>query len=185
MKRTLVMMVMSLSFLSWTHAADVKDLFDYYNKKEYEKACKVGLRIFNRYKKDSKFLMLYGLSCLKADYIDRLAVPLTGLRKTKAERANASYFATILLQKKLLYHSLLDDVDISGLKLPYTDYILSKVFDMYTRKEYRKENGVYIFHPEDSRNTTYKLYIDRNGTIPKMVIDVYENDHFFKRHRYW
>ncbi|WP_457597203.1 hypothetical protein [Hydrogenimonas sp.] len=175
-----------LSFLSITlfgAEGDLKRLYSMYSQKEYAKACQLGLRLFNRHKKNSKFLMLYALSCLNADYIDRLAVPMTGLRKTKTERANASYFATVILQKKLLYHALLDDVDISHLRLPKTGYILSRVFDMYTKQRYVYENGVYRFEPENG--VVYLLYVDRSKRPPQMVIEERKEGKTIKRHRYW
>ncbi|WP_456401820.1 hypothetical protein [Hydrogenimonas sp.] len=167
------------------HASDMERLYGLYQSKKYKKACQVGLRMFNKHKKNSKFLMLYGLSCLKADYIDRLAVPLTGLRHTRSERANASYFATILLQKKLLYHALLDGVDISNLKLPKTDYILSKVFDLYTQKRYKKADDKYYFISKEKPDFMYVLYIESNGGVNKMVIEERLDNHIINIHRYW
>ena len=183
MGKITILPILLTSFLS---AATMQDLYNLYNAKKYEQGCRLGLRIFEKYKKDSKFLMLYAFSCLKADYIDRLAVPMTGLRRTKTERANASYFATIILQKKLLYHALLDHVDISHLKLPATDYILSKIFDMYTNGKYKKVDERYIFTPEEEDNGLYYvLYVEEGKGSPKMVIEERLDDHTIKRHRYW
>ncbi|WP_353662485.1 hypothetical protein [Hydrogenimonas sp. SS33] len=174
-----------ITFGTAIEAATVQDIYRMYRNGEYKNACRTGLRIFNQNKKNSRFLMLYGLSCLKADYIDRLAVPMTGLRNTKTERANASYFATILLQKKLLYHALVDHVDISHLRLPTTDYILSKIFDMYTKGNYRKVDGRYIFEPANGKGLYYVLYVEYGRGAPKMIIEERVNDHIIKTHRYW
>ena len=167
------------------NASDLEDLYNLYSKKQYAKACHLGLNIFNNYKKNSKFLMLYGFSCLYSDYIDRLAVPMTGLRHTKTERANASFFATIILQKKLLYHSLLDNVDISDLKLPKTDYVLSRIFDMYTKKDYKLIDGKYYFNRDKDKNLMYVLYVEYGRGSPKMVIEERLDNHLIKKHRYW
>ncbi|MCF6200605.1 MAG: hypothetical protein L3J42_00510 [Hydrogenimonas sp.] len=166
-------------------ASDLERLYNLYQQKQYKKACNLGLRLFNKHKKNSKFLMLYGLSCLNADYIDRLAVPLTGLRSGKSERANASYFATILLQKKLLYHALLDNKDISNLVLPKTDYVLSKVFDLYVKKKYKKvDDKYYLISPKDA-SLMYVLYIETHNRVKKMVIEERIDNHTIKVHRYW
>ena len=183
--KKLSFLLIPIFFATAIHANELEKLYDLYSQKKYARACHLGLNIFNQYKKNSKFLMLYGFSCLKADYIDRLAVPMTGLRHTKTERANASYFATIILQKKLLYHALLDNVDISNLKLPETDYILSRVFDMYTKKEYNKMNDKYYFNPDDKKKILYILYIEYGRGAPKMVIEERLDDHLIKKHRYW
>ncbi len=182
MKKLLIVAILLLSSLQ---GSDMERLFGLYQEKKYKKACQIGLRMFDKHKKDSKFLMLYGLSCLKADYIDRLAVPLTGLRYTRSERANASYFATILLQKKLLYHALIDGVDISNLKLPKTDYVLSKVFDLYTQKKYKKADDKYYFIAKENPDFIYVLYIEKSDNLYKMVIEERLDNHIIKVHRYW
>ncbi len=175
-----------MSVFTFLHADTLEKLYELYTQKHYDKACHLGLKAFNRYKKNSKFLMLYGLSCLNADYIDRLSVPLTALRYTKAERANASYFATIILQKKLLYHALLDDVDISNLKLPKTDYVLSRVFDKYVKKEYKKIDGKYYFDSGDGTSKAFDvLYIEYGRGAPKMVIEERLDNLVLKTHKYW
>ncbi|BDY11987.1 hypothetical protein [Hydrogenimonas cancrithermarum] len=182
MKKLLILSIFAIVSLQ---GADLERLYGFYAQKQYKKACQLGLRMFGKHKKNSKFLMLYGFSCLKADYIDRLAVPLTGLRATKTERANASYFATILLQKKLLYHALLDHVDISDLKLPKTDYILSKVFDLYVKKAYRKIDDKYYLTPEQESGMLYVLYVESNGKVHKMVVEERLDGNIIKIHRYW
>ncbi|WP_200764094.1 hypothetical protein [Nitrosophilus alvini] len=163
----------------------IKDVVDYYNKGYYQKACLEGNQIFNKIKKNEDLVTLYAFSCLKADYIDRLAVPIIALRKTKRARANAAYFSAILMQKKLLYHALLDNIDISGLKLPETDYILSKIFTMFTKKEYDKKNGIYVFKDPDDSEITYKMYIDQGRNHKKIVILKFKKDKLIKKYQYW
>jgi len=177
-----LLLVLSIASLG---ASDLDRLYRLYSQKQYAKACQLGLRIFNQNKKNSKFLMLYGFSCLNADFIDRLAVPMTGLRRTKTERANASYFATIILQKKLLYHAVLDGVDISDLKLPKTDYILSRVFDMFTKNDYKKADGRYLFKSKENPDLSYVLYIEYGRGAPKMIIEERLDGQIIKTHRYW
>ncbi len=167
------------------HSSELEKVYSYYKNKKFKEACYLGLKIFNKHKKSSEFLMLYGFSCLNADYIDRLAIPLTGLRDNKTERANASYFATILLQKKLLYHSLIDNVDITHLRLPVTDYVLSKVFDLYTRGKYKKVDEKYYLTSKEDPKILYVLYIDHSDKIKKMILEERLDNHIIKTHRYW
>jgi len=174
-----------LLFIAVLHANSLERLHHFYMQNQYEKACQLGLRLFKQYRKNADFLMLYGFSCLKADYIDRLAIPITALRATKTERANASYFAAILLQKKLLYHALLDDVDISNLHLPSTDYVLSKVFDLYSHNRYQKIEDKYYLSTNHDNGLIYVLYIESNGKDQKMVIEERLNGNIIKIHKYW
>jgi hypothetical protein len=156
--------------------------YEDYKKKNYYAACKHGVSIFAQNKKSNEFLTVYSFACLKSDMIDRLAVPVTGLRGSKEARSNASYFASILLQKKLLYNAVIDGIDISGLNLPTSDYILSKVFHMYADKEYEKSQNRYIM--EDGR-LVYEMYVKQEGGYKKLVIEQYKDSKLIQTHKYF
>lgn len=180
------MKLVLLLFIIINLQADVKqEMFKLYQNEEYAKACTLGYDYFKNNKKDEQFLSLYGFSCLKSDYIDRLAQPIAKLKFSKDARANAAYFSVILMQKKLLYHSLLDGYDLSKLILPTTDHVLSKVFDLYTKLEDHKNKEFYLFHDPENKKTTYKLYILKDNEIDKMVIEEFYDKMKIKRHLYW
>ncbi|NPA66167.1 MAG: hypothetical protein GXO11_04715 [Epsilonproteobacteria bacterium] len=166
--------------------ANVKEeMFTLYQNKKFKEACRLGFKNFSNFKKDESFVSLYGFSCLNADYIDRLAIPITSLKHSQEARANAAYFSVILMQKKLLYHALIDNYDLSELKLPTTDYILSKVFDLYTQIQLDKKRSYYIFKDPDNPKISYKLYIVKEDYIVKMVIEEFYDTMMTKRHLYW
>jgi hypothetical protein len=173
-----------LFFLSLT--ADAKyDMLKLFQEKQYEKACKKGLLEFRKYRKDEEFISLYAHSCLKADYIDRLAVPISALKKTEDARANAAYFSVILMQKKLLLHALLDGYDLTSVRLPTTDYVLSTVFDLYA-KDTRTQKGNIITYADPKRPLiSYKLFVEKKGAISRMIIEEYYDTMLLKRHIYW
>ncbi len=167
------------------YATNIKsELFSLYQNKEYKKACKIGFDNFFRFKKNEELVALYGFVCLNADYIDRLAIPITALKFSQEARANATYFSVILMQKKMLYHALIDGYDISGLKLPTTEYVLSKVFDFYTAQ---KEQGkrFYIFKDPDDPKKSYKLSIKKDKHVHKMIIEEFYDKMLIKQHIYW
>lgn len=174
------------ALLAITLYADVKrEMLELFQNKDYKEACTIGFKNFAKYSKDEEFVSLYGFSCLNIDYIDRLSVPITTLKLTSESRANAAYFSTILMQKRLLYHALLDNYDISSLNLPTTDYVLSKVFDFYTKQGIHEPREFYIFEDEDDKNLKYKLYILKDGKIDKMIIEEFYNSISTKKHIYW
>jgi len=175
-----------ISLFIWTslYANLKEELFSLYQNQEYKKACKLGFEKFLRFKKNEELVSLYGFVCLKSDYIDRLSIPMTALRSTKEARANASYFSVILMQKKMLYHALIDDYDISGLKLPTTEYILSKVFDLYVQQNDHNKR-FYNFQDPDDPKKSYKLYIRQDKDTKKMVIEEFYDRMFVKQHIYW
>lgn len=181
-RRMLLLLLTAISVIWATELAELKSL---YTRGKYKQACNRGLSMFQAYKKDGNFLMLYGMSCLEADYIDRLAVPITGLRDNRSERQNASFFATILLQKKLLYHALLDQIDLHDLKLPETGYILSEVFSMYVKKKYVKKNNRYLFSPAKNPKMIYELYLIKESGYDKMVLNERFGGNVVKSHIYW
>lgn len=166
--------------------ADVKkDMLELYQHEKYEAACNIGFSNFGKYDEDENFLSLYAFSCLKADYIDRLSAPVIKLKFTTEARANATYFSTILLQKKMLYYALVDGYKLKSLNLPTTDYVLSKVFDLYSQLENNESKEYYIFEDKEDKKRKYKLYLQKAERIDKMVIEEFYDTISVKRHVYW
>ncbi len=165
-------------------SSNISNLYKLYEKQEYDKACDYAHKYF--YKKQNRdsqnYLTLYGLSCLETDNIARVAIPMTRLTKSKDARANASYFGTILLQKQLLYQALMDKKPLVELHLPTTDFIISKIFNLFVKEKYMLEDNIYRFKDGDK---IYQLYIKRaKRNHQYMVIDIYKDDKFTKRYQY-
>ena len=173
-------------FLTITLYADIKrEMFNLYQNKKYEDVCKMGFDNFRRNKKDEEFVSLYAFSCLNSDYIDRLAVPTAVLKHAKESRANSAYFSIILMQKKLLYHALVDNYDLSSFELPTTDYVLSKVFDLYVKLGEHEPRTFYLFEDPNDSKVTYKLYLSKDYKLTQMIIEEFYDTIAVKRHVYW
>jgi len=180
------MKIFLILFLSLSLYADIKqNMFNLYQNKKYEEVCDIGFNNFRTYKKDEEFVSLYAFACLKSDYIDRLAIPIAILKFSNESRANSAYFSVILMQKKLLYHALIDDYDLSSLNLPTTDYVLSKVFDLYIQLPKHEKRAFYLFEDKNDPKLTYKLYIQKDETLSKIVIEEFYDTITIKRHIYW
>jgi len=179
----LIILSLSLSL----YAGVKQEMFHLYQNKQFSKACSKGLISFSAHKNDEEFLSMYAFSCLYADYVDRLAVPITIMKHSEEARANAAYFSVILMQKKLLFHALLDNYELSNLKLPTTDYILSKVFDLYVKLGKHKPREYYILKDKKNKHITYKLYIQKsqNKNSDKVVLEEFYDTQSVKRHLYW
>lgn len=180
--RILLLMILLLSSI---YADDRSRLYKLYQNEQYDDACNFGMRAFHPNRKDESYVTLYAFSCLKADYIDRLAVPITVLKNSKDARANASYFSVILMQKKMLIHALMDRSDIPDLRLPTTDNVLSKVFDLYMLDREKFDHNVHHYRDLTSPKRTYKLYISHNGPVDKMIIEEFYDTMLTNRHVYW
>nr|WP_321266009.1 hypothetical protein [uncultured Sulfurimonas sp.] len=180
------MKILLALFLSLTLFADVKqDMVNLYQNQKYEDVCRMGFSNFRANKKDEEFVSLYAFACLKSDYIDRLAVPIALLKFSQEARANSAYFSVILMQKKLLYHALVDNYDLSSLTLPTTDYVLSKVFDFYSELGIHESRAFYLFEDKKDKKLTYKLYLTKDTKLKKMVIEEFYDTIALRRHIYW
>ncbi len=166
--------------------ADAKtDTYKLYQDGKYEEACQSGEKILEQYKNDEEFISLYAFSCLNADYLDNLSMPISSLKKSAEARANAAYFSVILMQKKLLIHALTDQYDLKPIKLPTTDYVLSTVFDLYTKDSTQKDQRRYNYVDPNDANKSYRLFVTKSGPSPKMIIEEYYDKIMTKRHIYW
>jgi hypothetical protein len=180
------MKIVIFLFLFITLYADVKeDMLSLFQNNKYSESCNIGFENFKYYKQDDEFLSLYAFSCLHSDYIDRLALPIAMLKYSKEARANSAYFSIILMQKKLLYHALVDDYDLLSLNLPTTSYVLSKVFDLYVKLGKHEKRSVYIFDDPIDKKLSYKLYILQDGELSKMIIEEFYDTIAIKSHIYW
>jgi hypothetical protein len=167
------------------HASLKQKMYKLYQDEQYDRVCTMGFDYFKKHKQDEQFVSLYAFSCLKSDYIDRLALPIATLKFSKEARANAAYFSVILMQKKLLYHALLDGYDLSSFKLPSTNYVLSKVFDLYTKLPKHNKKAFYLFKDPENSKLIYKLFVTKEYNINKMVIEEFYDTIKIKRHIYW
>lgn len=158
-------------------SSNLSTLYKFYEKQEYDRGCDYAMKHFKKNRKSEKYLTLYGLSCLETNNIHRIVTPMIELRETEASRENASYFATILLQKQLLKQAILDGKKLGNLNLPKTNFILSKIFNMFVKKEYKLDGDVYKL---ENAGQKYHLYIKKRH----LIIDIYENGKFTKRYRY-
>jgi len=173
-------------FIAFSLYADIKqNMFNLYQNKKYVDVCDIGFNNFGRFKNDEEFVSLYAFACLNSDYLDRLSIPIAILKFSAEARANSAYFAVILMQKKLLYHALIDGYNLSSLDLPSTDYVLSKVFDLYAKLGEHESRAFYLFEDDTDKKLTYKLYLTKDDKLSKIVIEEFYDTVTLKRHVYW
>ena len=96
------------------------------------------------------------------------------LGKKASDRKNSVYFLTILYQKKLLLNSILDKADISFVKLPKTNYILSDIFIKYVKKDFTKRKNVYLFKDDEDPKITYKLSVQKMDGENKLFLKTFK-----------
>ncbi len=177
--------ILLLILINISFAKTLEDIKNLYLNGKYSQACSMSGGLYMTYKDDEVFLNLFGDSCLKSDMLNRLMLPIIKLYKTKAARENAAYFTTILYEKKMLYHALCDGIDISYINLPKTNYILSKIFDKFTRGKYNLKDGAYWFSNDANIDIKYRLSIEKKNNIKKMYLRTYKNNQIIKTRIYW
>jgi hypothetical protein len=181
MKKLILFILLASSLFS-----DIKEeMFNLYENEKYEDVCNIGFKNFTNNAKDEDFLSLYAFGCLHSDYIDRLTLPISMLKYSKEARANAAYFSVILMQKKLLYHALVDGYELNSYKFPSTDYILSKIFDYYTALGKHQQRNYYLFDDRANKKVSYKLYLAKDSVPYKIIIEEYYDKALVKKHIYW
>ena len=180
------MRLILILLISLNLSAGIKDkMLGLYQNAKYKEVCNKGFYNFSHIKHDENYISLYAFSCLKSDFIDRLSVPIAMLKYSPEARANSAYFSIILMQKKLLYHSLIDEYELSELNLPTTDYVLSKVFDFYVKLGKHDKRLFYLFEDTQDKKLTYKLYILKDAGLSKIIIEEFYDTISINRHVYW
>jgi hypothetical protein len=154
-----------------------------YQNGAYLESCTLGIQNFKLIQTNEAYTSLYAFSCLNADKIDRLNTPLKTLNQTSEARANASYFALLVLQKKLLIQALYDNYPLKALKLPTSSHLLSKVFNLYSKNN---QNATSLKEYQDPINPrqSYKLYTVQSDTAKTFAIDEYYDKILTKHHVY-
>ena len=162
----------------------IETIKTWYENGEYSKVCSQEVTtIYEHYHDNEEFVNMYGHSCVETDMISRTVNPINKLIRSPQTRANSVYFATVLYQKKLLYHALVDNVDISYVRLPRTKHILSTIFDLYVTQNYEKNGDEVIFKDEEFiyRVNVVKSYVD----FYKLIIKTFQEDKLIKTRAFW
>lgn len=152
-----------------------------YQDGSYLESCTLGFQNYKTISANEAYASLYAFSCLNADKIDRLNTPLKTLTETAEARSNATYFALLILQKKLLIQSLYDNTPLKTLKLPTSSHLLSKIFDLYSKNK-QENNSVKEYQDIQNPRQTYKLYTVVSNGAKTFAIDEYYDKILTKHH---
>ena len=167
-------------FLSSLYAYSYNDLLKDYEAKNYEKVCSDGSVFLIRNDKNEQILTAIGDACARVDAINPLGNVSKNLISTKEYRESGSYFATLVLQKKLIYQFMLDNINLKELKLPRTNHVLSRVFEQLSKGNYEMvEKRIEITTPE----MNYVLWLSDDDP-KKVYIDENKDGKLVKRHWY-
>lgn len=122
------LLLLFVVFVSFTEADIYQSFAQALDAKRSKEACKIGKKIVFSGTEDEKLLATIARVCLKEDYLYTTTIIQAKLRKTAEARRTATILASLLLQKKLLYQFMYDNVDISTFYLPVMHHPLSYAF---------------------------------------------------------
>lgn len=173
-------LVVCVLFLSYAQAYSYNEVLRDYEAKNYEKVCADGSALLIKNDKNENILTAIGDACAKVDAINPLGNVVKNLISTPENRESGSYFATLVLQKKLIYQFMHDGINLKELRLPRTEHVLSRVFEELAKGNYTTvETRIEIKTPV----MDYVLWL--SDDMPKKVyIDETKNGKLIKRHWY-
>ena len=175
-KLILICLISHMSLFAYTYDAAIKD----YQAKKYKEVCLKSSTSNLIRTKDENMLSMIGDACAKVDYINPLAHVIRGLISTPEFRENGSYFATLVLQKKLIYQFMNDGINLKNLRLPRSNHTLSIVFENLAKNNYTKEEGKIAIKIDSKK---YIVWItDEKKRV--VHVDVYEYGQKIKSHWY-
>jgi len=132
---------------------------------------------------DENFVSLVGVSCAKVDRINLLGMLQRSLVSSKSSRENASYFSTLILQKRLIYQFMIDDLDVAKLTLPASTHLLSRVFEQLSTGKYKVLSSSPKLVELDANGRRIILSLSDDEPV-KVLIDEYTTEGQLERHWY-
>ena len=170
-------------FFGMIFAVNVDDVRNWDQIGQYNRICQESVRNLFIEEQNEALANVYAKACLKMDKVNELVVPMVTLYKTKEAGENASLYSTIVFQKKMLYLALCDNVDISYIRTPKINYILSEIFDKFVEKNYVKKSETYVFTLDSGEKA--ELFINEEEGVKKMVVAMYAGDKLSSIKIYW
>ena len=164
-------------------ARDISAFIDDFKAQKYDEVCDKGIALYYGGYTDENFVSLVGVSCAKVDRINLLGMLQRSLVNSKSSRENASYFSTLILQKRLIYQFMIDDVDVGNLTLPTSTHLLSRVFEQLSAGKYKVLSTSPKLVELDANGRRIILSLSDDDPV-KVLIDEYTTTGELERHWY-
>lgn len=173
-----VLVLFTSGVFAYSHQDVIKD----YSAGNYKEVCAKSVYLFKGEERNEDILSLIGDACAKVDYINPLGHIIRRLVSTPQYRENASYFATLILQKKLIYQFMNDGIDLKNLRLPKSEHILSIVFENLVQKNYTTLENKKLQIKTDTKE--YIIWLSTDDEQEVVHVDEYKDAQIVKRHWY-
>jgi hypothetical protein len=165
------------------NAKTLEQLAQDFKQKKYYSVCQDGLNEYRAGHQDERLLALTGTACSYVDNINPLGSLQAKMISTAEARETSSYFTSLILQKRLIYHFMLDDISLAHLQLPKSPHILSFVFEHLGNGKFKYiSKSPKVIKIEDA-NRSILLSVSQDE-LKKVVVDEYNGATLIKRHMY-
>lgn len=170
-------------FFSVLNAKTTEEFIQDFKQKKYDAVCQDGLKYYYGGRQDEMFISLVGISCANVDNINPLGQMQSKLVSSKESRETSSYFASLILAKRLIYQFMIDDSSLKNLQLPKSSHILSFVFEHLGSGNftYMSQNPKMIKIEDAGKSVLISISDDE---VKKVLIDEYNGAVLNKRHWY-
>ncbi len=178
-----IFIITLLVLVSASQAEIAEKLVSQYKAGKYRSVCNKGMSAYYSGKRDEHLLALTGMACAKIDSINILGSLQRHLVNSPAMRNSATYFSTLLLQKRLIYQFMLDDINITNLQLPKNEHILSTVFEHLSLGDFKRLGGETKMIKITEGEKIIFLSISDDKPV-RVLVDEYKGASLLQRHWY-
>lgn len=158
-------------------------LLKQFQAKKYGYVCTKGMKLFYSGHKEEMFVSLVASACAQSDNMNPLGLLQAKMVNSTTAREKASEYLALLLQKRLLYQYMIDDIELSEYSFAYSNHILSLIFS-------HLKSGDFTLVSAKPKMIKFKeankmVVISVSDDEPKRVyVDEYVDDTLKKRHWY-
>ena len=178
--RKIVIIFFSFCFL-FSEDIDNMSLIELYKNNHHSRICSRRWVYINRFvNKREDLLSLVAQSCLKTGNLIPALDVAKMLKDTKEGRKNATYIATLFLMKKLITQVIIDNLDISLIKIPVIkDYTLGKIYNLLQKNNYKIDGNRLTLNDDEF---SYKVLLMRKENL---LIKTFKDGILIKEETIW
>ena len=148
----------------------------------YSYLCLNRWRYINKYVgKREDLLSIVAYACLKKHYLTYALDLAKNLRYTKEGRENSTYIISLFAIKNFLMRYIMDDFDISIIRIPNIESDdLGKIFLLTKKEKPKVNNNRYILKYKNEN-----IEVSYNIKANEILIKYFKNNELVKKEKYW
>jgi len=177
-----IIVLFSLIYIS-LFADQESRLLEKFKLQKYDEVCQSGMNMFYAGHKEEFFSTMVATACAHSDNINPLGLLQAKLVNSETARENATSFVTLMLQKRLLYQYMIDDIDLDDYSFAYSSHILSLIFSHLKSKEFTlmSDDPKMIKFSEGDTQVFISVSDDE---VKRVLVDEYVDGELKQRHWY-